>query len=145
MQKTININPQKLADQFTRIGDIARDKKWSFLYDGELDSLYYSPKKMKSDFVLHSLGKEISVFIDRDSNLGGLFVEYYNSNLTTHEDEFKEFSNIFTEKVDHMTTIPKSNSTKATTLAALLKGELLSEIVPQIKASADGKNFSLPA
>ena len=141
MQKTININPQKLADQFTKIGEIAKDKKWSFLYDGELDSLYYSPKEMKPDYILHSLGKEISVFVDKDSNLGGLFIEYYKANLTSHEDEFKDFSDIFTQKSDHMTTIPDRDKTKAAALSAVLKAELLSEIFPQLQSGAKIQAF----
>lgn len=119
------------------------DKKWSFLYDNELDSLYYSPKEMGSNYVLHSLGKEISVFVDKDSNLGGLFIEYYKSNLTSHEDGFKVFSNIFTKKTDHMTTVSDDNKSKAAALSAALKGELLSEILPQVKLG--NKSLVLPA
>ena len=102
---------------------------WQLKYDEDLDSLYYSPDTIPSNFTLFSLNDEFSVFVDENSNVGGVFIEYYKNNLTTHEEKFKPFKRIFLEKANHFTTIPKKLEEKAILLKEVLKAEILSEIV----------------
>jgi hypothetical protein len=138
MKYTIDL--KKLERQVANLDIIAKKKKWTFSYDEELDTFYFSPKKIASGFSLFSLSDEFSVYVDKNSNFGGIFIEYYKSNMTTHDKKFKPFKNIFTEKSDNLSTISEKLGEKATLLSEVLKAELLSGLV-----NVDSKNIIIPA
>src|SRR6266702_3275722 len=55
----------------------AYKEKNRFCYYSQLDSLYFSPAKIQPHYSLFSINDELSVYIDKDSNIGGIFIEYY--------------------------------------------------------------------
>lgn len=128
MQQTIRIDSSKLQTQIANIGEIARHNKWRYHYNSQLDTLSFSPLSIKKPFTLVSIGKEMSIYVDKKSNLGGVFIEYYKSNLTEHDKRFKSFKNIFTQKIDSEKTIPTAKKEKALILSELIKAELLSQL-----------------
>lgn len=123
MKTTLDFS--KLAKQVACIDGISKEKNWSYYYDDELDSLYFSPKKVGDDFLLFSLTDEFSVFVDKDSNLGGVFIEYYMRNLSSHEEKFKPFKNLFQNKKRES----KKDKQNVVLLSEVLKAELLSGII----------------
>lgn len=126
----LNINIKKLTEQIASIDTISKEKNWSFYYDMEMDSLYFSPNKINKKYSLYSLTNEFSVYIDKESNFGGIFIEYYKSNMTSHDQKFKKFREIFTKKIDeNYRTTPKKEEDNVILLSEVLKAELLSELI----------------
>lgn len=142
MQTSIKINTKKLSRQVADIESISKKNKWSFLYDPDLDSLYYSAKEVKNGYSLFSINKELSIYINKDSDLGGVFIEYYQSNLASHDKKFIPFADIFTTKTDSMATVGKSEKQKedAVLLSEVIKAELLSNLV-----KSEGKDIFIHA
>jgi hypothetical protein len=131
MQKTITINIQKLLKQIAEINNLAKEKNWKYSYDSQLDSLYFSPSKIQPHYSLFSINDELSVYVDRDSNIGGVFIEYYKSNLTSHDEKYKTFANLFTNRRQ----LPKNKRAKETLLSEVIKAELLADLVKTEKNS----------
>src|SRR5258708_3590647 len=129
MNETIKINNKKLIKQIAKLKEIAGKEKWFYLYDKKLDQLSYAPKVLQSNYVLYSLTDDFTVYIDSQSNLKGLFIEYYSSNLAEHELEFKQFVNAFSEKIDGSSTIPSNKFAEATLLTDAIQAKMLSEII----------------
>lgn len=136
MNYTIDL--KKLQKQIANIESISRTNKWKYKYDEDLDSLYYSPNTIKKGFSLLSVNDEFSVFINKKSEIGGIFVEYFNSNLSSHTYKFKQFKLVFT---NHMKKLPKKKlEEKEEILTGVLKGELLSRLV-----QSDNPTLIMPA
>ncbi len=139
MQTSIKVNTKKLESQIAEIETIATNKNWHFAYDADLDSLSLSPKQISPEFSLFSLNNEFSMYIDKDSNLGGLFIEYYKTNLTTHDVKFKRFKDLFNNK-DNTIYLKNRHKEDAILLSEVLKAELLSQLIKK-----DSISFSIPA
>src|SRR5262249_26530361 len=111
-------------------------KDWSYSYFTDTDELYFSPPQIPKNTFLHSISNEFSVYLDKDSNVHGLFIEYFKTNFLEHEAEFAGLSKLLTSKNEGMATLHKSinksgeNQVKLVTSA--LTGEVISEIVPAI-------------
>jgi hypothetical protein len=143
MQTSININIKKVAKQIACIDEIAKKNSWVYSYDEDIDCLYYSPEKIDESCSLLSLDNEFTMYIDKDSNLEGIFIEYYKSNLASHDEKFKEFANIFTKKNNHVKGVADNKKNKLLLLSETIKAEMLSNI---IKCEYDEKTaFIIPA
>jgi hypothetical protein len=129
MQKAINLDLTKLSKQIASLESISKKKKWKFYYDADLDNLYLTPDVVKKNCVLYSVNDEFSVYVDKNSNVGGVFVEYFKSNLSSHDIRFKEFKNIFTTTVDGTKTVSEKKGQRAELLKELVKVELLSSLI----------------
>lgn len=119
------INYQKVQDQIKSLHSISSKKSWITSYDAELDQFYMSPKEISSNFTLHSLGEDFLVYLDKNSNIGGIFIEYFRNNLASHDEKFKPFKQLVKE--DH-----KLNSTNKTFLLNTLEAALLEAVTTQI-------------
>jgi len=120
----INLDLKKLAQQVAAIDTISKKDGWSYHYDEELDSLYFSPRQVANKFTLYFVSDDFSVYVDNKSNLGGIFIEYYKSNLSSHEDKFRPFKTIFTKTMNK----PEFKQKKIL-LSEVLKAEILAELV----------------
>ncbi len=145
MEKTITIDIQKVAQQISLLDKIAERKNWLYSYDEDTDSLYYSPEKIDNQFSLFALNDEFSVYLDKDSNIGGIFIEYYKANLTSHDDKFAEFKDLFTQKIDHVKTVPKSKKNKALVLSEVIKAEVLSALTTRHMLNFVSGSLCIPA
>lgn len=121
----IKLDLKKLEKQVADIDLISKEQNWSYNYDEELDFLYFSPKQIKNGYNLFSVGNDFSVYVDKNSNLGGVFIEYYRSNLSSHEEKFKPFKNLFIRASESK----KDLVIKKKQLSETLKAEILSELV----------------
>jgi len=121
----IKLDLKKLERQVADIDQISKQQNWSYTYDSELDYLYFSPKQIENGFSLFSVGDDFSVYVDKESNIGGIFIEYYRSNLSSHEEKFKPFKNLFVKAGEGK----KDLVFKRKQLSETLKAELLSELV----------------
>lgn len=129
MPKTIILDNLKLEKQIANIEQVAKKNKWVYQYDPELDYLYYTPKKIPAGYVLHSLNEDINVYVNTQSKLGGIFIEYFKYNMTAHEEKYKEFAEIFTKDTKHGKTNPKSYENKVRVLSEILKADMLSDLI----------------
>lgn len=135
MPKTIKVNKDKILNQLTHLERLAVEGGWVYNYDSDLDSLYYSPPEISKGFFLYSVGNEFSLYVNGNSRIGGVFIEYYSKNLASHEAEFKPFKSVFTKKYDGFTTIPDSDKAIAIQLSETLKAELLSKFITDSSVS----------
>lgn len=83
MQNTLN--KDKIQSQLTKLNEIALSNRWQVFVDKSLDNFYFSPTKIDPKYTLHQLDDDFYVYADNDSNLGGVFVEYFNANLVQHD------------------------------------------------------------
>lgn len=118
------INLKKLQQQIADIETISKKNGWSFVYNEDLDHLYFSPREIPKGFSLLDVD-DFYVFVDEESNLGGIFIEYYKANLSSHEKEFKPFKNLF----DKGTKKTKDWTQDKIQFSEVLKAELLSHLV----------------
>jgi len=141
MLQTITLDYNKIQNQIASIDEIARNKKWGLYYDEDLDSLYFSPAKIASNYSLFSVNNEYSVYVDKKSNVGGVLVEYYKSNKSSHDKRYKELADIFSKKVtDDIKTVPDNKEGKAELLSTVIKADLLS-----ILRQENGRVVAIPA
>jgi hypothetical protein len=121
----IEINNILLAKNVANLYDLVKSEKWRYFYDDDLDQLYITPKEgVKKNFNLVSVSQELSVYLDNSSNLGGVMISYFVSNLTNHDDLFEPFKKIFTKQFDGGKTIPKSNKESINNLTTAIISEL---------------------
>ncbi len=83
MQKALNL--VKIQSQLTKLNEIVLSKRWQVFIDKSLDNFYFSPNKIDPKFSLHQWDDDFYIYADSDSNLGGIFVEYFNANLVQHD------------------------------------------------------------
>lgn len=131
MSKTLNKIPQVQIDQYTiaqgvsNIYDLVKIGSLIYFYDDELDQLYITPKKgITKGYNLISVNQEMSVYINNKSKFGGVMISYFNSNLTSHDDLFKKYKQIFTRKVNGGKTIPSQNKEQIKNLTLSIMAEL---------------------
>lgn len=119
-EQTININIKKITEQVIKIDSFIDKKKWTYKYDKELDSLYLSPGRIPSSYTVFSVGDEYSLFVNKSSKLGGIFIEYFKNNLTSHEPKMKIFKRMFDSK---------DSKEKKELFTDVIKSEIISNLV----------------
>jgi len=131
MKYTLNL--KKLQKQIALIDTISDQSKWKVSYDEETDSLYFSPDIIPDGFSLFSVNDDFSVFVNEKSDLGGIFIEYYKSNLTSHDKKFKPFKSFFMKQQTNKSK--QQLEEKTIQFTEVLKAELLSELALNKKSS----------
>ena len=128
-KKKNKLNLKKILKQAANLKAIASKDGWRFLYDKDLDHFYFSSKAIASDNLLFSLNDEVSLFIDRGSNINGIFIEYFRTNFVKHQKEYKKLSDILTTKTDGFNTVPEAKKDEAVIFKSALQNEVLSNLV----------------
>lgn len=134
------LNTNKIIQQAAKLKEIASKKAWEFFYNSELDELYFAPKTIRRGNLLFSIDNEMSIYLDRYSNLNGIFIEYFTSNFVKHQAEFKDFSALLTKSIDGSKTIPSTKKQEGDIYTDALQGKVLSELVIR-NSSPGGKDF----
>ncbi len=129
MPKAITLDYCKIAKQLASIKNLAKKQSWQFFYDDDLDDLYFSPKRIPDGFITHSINDEYDIYVDSNSNVGGIFIEYFKSNFITHNNEIKSLKNIFTKKTTNGKTVPEEKQDQAELLSNKITLEILSQVV----------------
>jgi hypothetical protein len=123
MQSTkYTINIQKVAEQCTDLIGLGNKNNWKFYYDEDCDCLYFTQPKMIKGLEPLTFKQDFSLFIDRNSNIHGMYIEYFNSNLVKHDKRFKDMQKIFDKK-------SKKNEIEKEHLLEIVSKDILSDIL----------------
>ena len=129
------IDLKKVLKQVIRLKELAKKEIWQLYYDSELDSLYFIPEKLPKDVVLMDLGGDYNLYLSEESNLHGIFIEYFKSNYLMHEKELKDIKDIFTVKIDGLNTVPNTKAVYVQKFEDFVEKDLLEEIIQEQKIS----------
>lgn len=58
-----------------------KNKTWTYKYDKECDHLFVGEYPMVRTAQLFKLGEDIDVYLDKNGNIRGIFIEYYEFDL----------------------------------------------------------------
>lgn len=58
-----------------------KKKKWTYDYDKDCDQLFVGEYPMPRTTKMYSLNEDINLYIDKNGNIRGIFIEYYESDL----------------------------------------------------------------
>ncbi|HVZ67239.1 MAG TPA: hypothetical protein VG917_03165 [Patescibacteria group bacterium] len=119
MKNKLNLN--KIVNQVKDLHRIAKENSWVPYYDAQLDEFYFSPKVIDKKYTMQAIGDEFLVYVDQNSNLGGVYINYFNNNLSSHDPKFKPFKRIFAKH-------QKINSENKTLLLNTIEAALLETI-----------------
>lgn len=90
--KKIKLDKDKIISQLSELPKIARRDDWKFDYDSELDELVFGKKIIPKGYFLFNVNNEINLFLNQNSKVSGIFIEYFKNNYLEHN---KEYKNIF--------------------------------------------------
>jgi len=120
-------NPEKLKTLIKSLYSLpqrAETDKWKVLYDKELDNLYYVPPKLPHNTWLFDLNNEIALYVTPKNDVVGIFIEYFSSNFTEHQKEYKKALKLF-KKGKGILEVDKRRKTDA----KMFEGALITEVL----------------
>lgn len=121
----MRLNYKKLAGQVEKLHEIAQKNGWKAQYDQELDEFYFAPISVDKKYYLRQINNDLFMYLDGDSNIGGLFIEYFINNLTSHDIKYEPFNKAI--KKDN--GLDKEDSIM---FLSTVKAELLQALIPKI-------------
>lgn len=126
----INNNPdyKKIAEQISNLEALSHQESWATYYEKDFDALYISPEVIDKRYSLLEIGDEMMVYIDENSNLGGIFIEYFRNNLASHNKKYKPFKKL----IGREKKLSKDNETL---LLSTVEASLLEVLVPKVQVS----------
>lgn len=101
---SVKLDAKKLSAQVANLRDIAKQDKWVANYDSDVDQFFFMPKSIPNDTFLVTFDDEISLYLNKESEVKGLFIEYFSHNFVEHDKEIKPAVDIWIEN-------SKSNAT----------------------------------
>jgi len=81
---------KKIFDFIYNFSKIAKKENWVSRYDIESDSLSFTVPKLPMDARIKYFGDEVALYLARDNDVKGVFIEYFRSNFIKHHKDFKE-------------------------------------------------------
>jgi len=84
-QVSVNLDEKKISEQVSNIRTIATRDSWIFDYDKDVDQMFYAPKVLPKDTFLISFNDEISLYLNKKSDIKGVFIEYFSHNFVQHD------------------------------------------------------------
>ncbi len=85
---------KKTLDFVVNFSEIAKKKKWISHYDTDSDSLVIRTPKLSEDSRKKYINNEFAFYLNRKSDIEGVFIEYFISNFVSHhKKEFKPILN----------------------------------------------------
>lgn len=119
----VELNKDKLLTQLANLRDIAKSNHWVLDYDKALDQFYYGLKKMPKHSFLFSIDDELNLYVTKNSDLNGLFIEYFSSNFIEHNKQLKPFLELVSKEKK------KIDKEKAKLAKEAFQGDILKEFV----------------
>lgn len=58
-----------------------KKKEWTYSYDKDCDQLFVGEYPMVRTAMLYTLNQDISLYIDKNGDIRGIFIEYYEYDL----------------------------------------------------------------
>ncbi|MBU1180111.1 hypothetical protein KJ885_04155 [Patescibacteria group bacterium] len=83
---------KQLFDFTYNFNEIIKKEKWVPRYDIEADSFSFSVPKLPDDARLKYFGDEFAFYISGGNKIRGIFIEYFNSNFTKHNKDFRKLT-----------------------------------------------------
>ncbi len=90
----------RFTNLISSIPEEASVKKWKVLYDAEIDGLYWTKNKMSEDSSLYKVSHDTYLYLTPKKELEGVFVEYFKTNFTEHNKQYKKVFRYLNKKVD---------------------------------------------
>lgn len=87
MVKELKLDKSKIISQLNTLR--ANPGSWMLEYDPTIDQLFFGMSKIPKGSFLYQLNDEINIYIDKNSKLSGMFVEYFKNNYLEHNQELK--------------------------------------------------------
>lgn len=120
-------NPVKFKENFLKLPSTVKREGWNFYYDKNSDSFYFTPKVVDRKSALLNLTRELAVFINRESEIKGFFIENFSANFVQHHANYKGLLKNLKNKVgDDVFTL--DNQDKLDNYTQMLEGFLLESI-----------------
>lgn len=113
------LDRQKIVTQLVRLSEHAQKNKWQYDYDPEVDELVYGISVMPDDSFLFSLNRELNLFLTPNSDVKGIFIEYFASNYIEHNQELRPALKVLEKK--------NNDKEKVTLAKEALEGKLLAQ------------------
>lgn len=124
---------RKFTNLIDSLSQKAFSERWIPTYDKDLDYFSWTKEDLSDDSKLIKVAHETFLYLDKNGNVEGLAVEYLKNNFVAHNDVFKDFTNLFTVKIDENTfTLDEQkseNKNKLIGLAESLKADIYKEII----------------
>lgn len=92
MAKELKLDKAKILTQLKDLQGVSN--KWSLEYDSEVDQLFYGLSKIPKGSFLYQVNDEINIYVDKNSRISGMFVEYFKNNYLEHNKELKPVLNV---------------------------------------------------
>jgi hypothetical protein len=122
-QATIKqLDRDKILQQIARLPKLAEEKQWRFDYDAEIDELVFGLQTMPDGSFLFNVNDEINLFLTPDSEVQGIFIEYFKSNYIQHNKDLEPVLEVFEDG-----SRKKVDEEKDELAIDALEGKLLSE------------------
>lgn len=95
MARELKLDKDKILSQLKELQSMSND--WSLEYDSDIDQPFYGPKIIPKGSFLFQINSEINLFVDKNSRVSGMFVEYFKVNYLEHNQELKPVLDVLEE------------------------------------------------
>jgi len=85
--EVLKLDKSKILSQLKDLQ--AMSDEWTLEYDADVDQLFFGVKKIPKGYFLFQVNDEINLFVDKNSRIRGMFVEYFQNNFLEHNKELK--------------------------------------------------------
>lgn len=110
------------------LSGIVRDQKWISNYDAENDSFAMRIPDLSKDSHKKYFNDEVAFYLNKKSEVEGIFIEYFMSNFVTHHKDFKSVvKNLRTRKKKLVVELKKSDVNK---IAPELESVIINSLIP---------------
>lgn len=87
MARELKLDKSKILTQLKDLQSVSSG--WTLQYDPDVDQLFYGVKRIPKGYFLFELNDEINLYVDKNSRLRGMFVEYFQNNFLEHNKELR--------------------------------------------------------
>lgn len=110
--KKQKINRKKILNFIFKFRERVKEEGWIPSYDPEADSLSYRVRKLPRNTRIKYFGKELALYLTPNSDVKGLFIEYYLSNFLAHQKGLTELKREVEQKTKKDRDVIKLNKVK---------------------------------
>lgn len=106
------MDKKKILDFIFKFKKRVKEEGWIPSYDVEADSFAYHVKNLPNDVRKRYFGNEIALYLTPNSEVKGVFIEYYLSNFLTHHESLAELKKEIEKKAKENKDVIRLNETK---------------------------------
>ncbi|MDE2100221.1 MAG: hypothetical protein KGL39_23395, partial [Patescibacteria group bacterium] len=83
------MDKKKILNFISNFSDKAKEDRWISHYDADSDSLIIRTPNLSRDSKKEYVNDEFAFYLNRKSDVEGVFIEYFTSNFMAHHGDFK--------------------------------------------------------